>query len=401
MARIHDADIIGDIEIFGATSGSITLDAASVTTSYSLIFPAADAAGALTSDGSGNLSFVVPSTAAADEVVDADNDTQIQVEEAADEDIIRFDTGDSPAGYGAVANILTIASSGFTLAMGTANTATTAGAPISLTSGTGNTTGDGGDITLVAGDGGTAGLGGDINITSGDAGTGSGDTGGNVNITLGAGDGAGADGEVVITSPSTDPAEVRLEDNGGDYVGLAANANVTTSYTLAFPAADAAGSLVSDGSGQLTFGGMVQSAYAENRSHQDITATFPKDDTIPQQTEGTEVVTVTITPKSSTNILEITGYIVAQASAQQYHALALFQDSTADALEAVCFAEAGSNFGHVIPIHHRMTAGTTSATTFKLRAGPAAGNLYLNGPSTGRALGGTAKSFIEVKEYAS
>ena len=115
MPSIHDPAIVGDITLNGSTSGTLTLVAAAATTTYTLTFPAADAAGALTSNGSGTLSFV--SMPAPDLIQDADNDTRIQTEEAADEDIIRFDVGDAPTGYGAVTDILTIASSGFALGL--------------------------------------------------------------------------------------------------------------------------------------------------------------------------------------------------------------------------------------------------------------------------------------------
>ena len=44
----------------------------------------------------------------ASSLADADGDTRMQVEEAADEDIIRFDVGDTPTGYGAVADVMTV-----------------------------------------------------------------------------------------------------------------------------------------------------------------------------------------------------------------------------------------------------------------------------------------------------
>ena len=50
---------------------------------------------------------------------------------------------------------------------------------------------------------------------------------------------------------------------------------------------------------------------------------------------------------------------------------------------------------------YKMTSGTTSATTFKLRmGGETAGTLTLNGYSGARKLGGVYVSSINITEYA-
>ena len=46
-------------------------------------------------------------------------------------------------------------------------------------------------------------------------------------------------------------------------------------------------------------GSIINSAYGEYTANADLTATIPADDTIPQNTEGTEIVTATITPTSA------------------------------------------------------------------------------------------------------
>ena len=103
-------------------------------------------------------------------ICDADNDTCVLTEEAPDEDVIRFDTGDTPIGYPSVTDIMTLASSGWNVSMGAANVPTTVGAPISLTAGTGGLTSAGGVLNLTAGAGGaTSGAGGFVNISAGAA----------------------------------------------------------------------------------------------------------------------------------------------------------------------------------------------------------------------------------------
>lgn len=129
---------------------------------------------------------------------------------------------------------------------------------------------------------------------------------------------------------------------------------------------------------------------------------LPYDDTIPQNTEGTEVLTVTITPKSATNKLIIefnsSGAI---STAGLVAGIALFQDSTAGALAAGVghYSSTSVTIGR-LALRHEMAAGTTSATTFKIRIGPhVAGSVYPNGVSAGtRAFGGVSSTFLTVTE---
>jgi len=79
-------------------------------------------------------------------------DTQIQVEETLNEDIIRFDTGDGVTGWPANDNTLLLSSGAFTLALPTANVASTSGADINMTAGDGNLEA-GGDVFINSGDG--------------------------------------------------------------------------------------------------------------------------------------------------------------------------------------------------------------------------------------------------------
>lgn len=129
---------------------------------------------------------------------------------------------------------------------------------------------------------------------------------------------------------------------------------------------------------------------------------IPNDDTIPQNTDGAEWITVTITPTSVTNRLVIEAnmpYIAGNAAI--YATCALFQDTTANALSSAtqgCYA--GDAPGNIY-VRHEMAAGTTSATIFKLRAGAAnAGTLYVNGLSSGRKYGGANAVRIRVTEVA-
>lgn len=130
------------------------------------------------------------------------------------------------------------------------------------------------------------------------------------------------------------------------------------------------------------------------------TTVLPFDDTIPQNTEGIEVITQAITPKATTNILIIEATIVVSSSVANWISAALFQDTTAGALAAVPEYQATATGTVILKLQHKMTAGTTSATTFKIRVGGnAAGTTTINGSGGGRAFGGVCASSLKITEY--
>ena len=134
------------------------------------------------------------------------------------------------------------------------------------------------------------------------------------------------------------------------------------------------------------------------------TSHIPTDDTIPQNTEGTEVLTVTITPRSTTNLLYIYfNGLISNGVSSTICQIALFQDSTANALIAVrTCEELASNSSYSTMLQYVMPAGTTSSTTFKIRVGPEANTCYVNGDYAGtRVFGGTALSYLVIKELVS
>jgi hypothetical protein len=130
------------------------------------------------------------------------------------------------------------------------------------------------------------------------------------------------------------------------------------------------------------------------------TTIIPSDDTIPQITEGDQYMTLAITPTNASSTLEIDVTFVASWSVGFGATAALFQDSTANAIAACMFFQTTPTGVNTITFKHIMTAGTTSSTTFRLRAGAdRAATMTFNGYSGGRALGGVMSSRITIKEY--
>jgi hypothetical protein len=131
----------------------------------------------------------------------------------------------------------------------------------------------------------------------------------------------------------------------------------------------------------------------------DGTNLFPEDDTIPQNTEGGQVMSLAITPVSSTSELHIFVNVNGSHSASTRLGAALFVDSTANALAFSCQQAAATTFMGV-PLVHVVTSGSTSTRTYKVRmAGMvSSGTLTFNGQLGSRWFGGVSSSTMVILE---
>lgn len=149
-------------------------------------------------------------------------------------------------------------------------------------------------------------------------------------------------------------------------------------------------------------GSIIQSVSTQTGAAATGSSVIPNDDTIPQITEGDEYMTLAITPSNASNILEIIATIACVAtSAGSFNAMttALFQDATTGALAVTHSESTGANHGTNAVLSHRMTAGTTSSTTFRIRIGcESSGTTTFNGSAGARIMGGVLASSIRIKE---
>lgn len=164
--------------------------------------------------------------------------------------------------------------------------------------------------------------------------------------------------------------------------------------------ADAATALATLG---VVSGKLLQSVETTSAAYASGTTLIPHDDTIPQNTEGDEYLSRAVTPTSASSTLEITVTVnLATSSAGQHVIVAVFQDTTANALTggvaALYVADAGL---HTVHFSFSVAATNTSARTYKVRAGNSVnGTLYVNGAGAARKYGGAMISRIEVKEIS-
>lgn len=130
------------------------------------------------------------------------------------------------------------------------------------------------------------------------------------------------------------------------------------------------------------------------------TTTMPSDDTIPQNTEGNEYMSISITPKSATNILVIEVSAHLGSSIANNIVGAIFKDAETDARSARAQRCDTATGPYNLFMRFTMVAGSTSAMTFDFRAGgAAAGTTTFNGDGGNRRFGDIPKSSIMITEY--
>lgn len=130
-----------------------------------------------------------------------------------------------------------------------------------------------------------------------------------------------------------------------------------------------------------------------------VSTVLPNDDTIPQNTEGGEVMTQAITPTSAANLLEVSADLRFYNSGTVFSSVAVFRDSVAAALAAATQYTSLTEQNN-LNIRHVVLAGDTAATTLKVRLGPStSANLTLNGfADNTRGMGGVSASNLWVEE---
>jgi len=195
-------------------------------------------------------------------------------------------------------------------------------------------------------------------------------------------------------------AVITVDANGTDWFDcqIAANAGATCSNIMfgAFPISGIKGP-----PGDPTPGTLLQTVSYQTGAVATGTTIIPTDDTIPQISEGTEFMTLAIMPRSATSKLIIEVVFHCAVSVAANATAALFQDSTANALATSWVGIPGVNATDILIFRHTMTSGTTSATTFRVRAGPSgAATLTFNGVGGARFFGGVMASSIVIQEVA-
>lgn len=130
------------------------------------------------------------------------------------------------------------------------------------------------------------------------------------------------------------------------------------------------------------------------------TTSYTQNDSIPTNTNGDQYMSLAITPTNSSSTLIIDVIFIGTVNSAGVLWVGLFQDATSAALASALTDITTSGNYRIITLRHKMTAGTTSSTTFKARAGlNGAATTTFNGLAGSRQLGGSLASSITITEY--
>lgn len=132
------------------------------------------------------------------------------------------------------------------------------------------------------------------------------------------------------------------------------------------------------------------------------TSIIPWDNTIPQITEGAEFLSISITPKSATNILIVEGVLSMTAdTTNSICTKSLFLAGTSNALYTTNNYSINVNHMTAVPMRYKMVAGATTPLTFSIRAGNhTAVRTTMNGWTAAAYYGGSWTSSIQITEFA-
>lgn len=129
------------------------------------------------------------------------------------------------------------------------------------------------------------------------------------------------------------------------------------------------------------------------------TTVIPRDNTIPQNTEGDEYMSRSITPKYADSTLIIETVAMLDSSVGNHKQSAIFRDSGADAIATGTTYQAASGAPDMVYVAASVSASSTASTTFKVRCGgSAAGTTTFNGVGGAGLFGTAVKSYIKITE---
>ncbi len=126
------------------------------------------------------------------------------------------------------------------------------------------------------------------------------------------------------------------------------------------------------------------------------TTVIPDDDTIPQNTEGIEAMTIAFTPLSGTSTLYFEVCSVLRVGSPARGTAALFVDTTADAI--ACRRVWTTLQPKISRFSYSVVSGSTSARTYKVRIGADLGTLTNHAISADDAGGSAVLSSLKITE---
>lgn len=182
-------------------------------------------------------------------------------------------------------------------------------------------------------------------------------------------------------------------------VGTTANKIVQLDGSAKLPAVDGSALI-----NVTNAGSVIGGAYTEELANPIITTVIPLDNTIPQISEGTEILSVSYTAISATSRLRFRVTVpFGMSSGADYFTIALFKSTSANAIATTTcrWADGGGDVSQ-LTIERQALAGSTSSITYSVRAGKAdtSGSVGLGCDFNGTSdlFGGTIGSSLVIEE---
>ena len=167
-------------------------------------------------------------------------------------------------------------------------------------------------------------------------------------------------------APTTTKGDLIVHD-GTDNIRVAVGA--TNGHVLTVDSAEASGVKWAAASG----GKVAQVVSTITSTIASTSVPIPQDNTIPQITEGAEVMTCSITPTNASSMLLVEATFWGSTNVLAALISAIFRDTTANAIVSTIAVIASGDYANIITIKTMVSAGSTSATTFRLRIGTRSG----------------------------
>lgn len=157
--------------------------------------------------------------------------------------------------------------------------------------------------------------------------------------------------------------------------------------------------LVLFGSGVPKPGDIINEALSQTGAVATGSTTIPVDDTVPQNTEGTQFMSLSIIARGAANVLRVSHLGRYAISAINNLSVALFRDSGANAVAAGYIVIRTANDSAFHDMDYQALAGAVGSTIFAVRAGGSSGStVTFNGTSGGRIFGGVSNSVLRIQE---
>lgn len=196
--------------------------------------------------------------------------------------------------------------------------------------------------------------------------------------------------------------DLTIDPEGSELIDGASTASLLTGEDLWIRSDGTEWKSISSSGSSSSTGGVLQVVYSQNGNVTTATNPFPLNNFVPTNTAGNQFLNAVITPQHVDNKLYIETVVNISFSGNNGTMIAaLFRDSDSPAITAARMFE--SNNGTVVQIYLQaeVTAGTTNAIDFKVRAGgDVAGTTTFNGSGGNGFFGGVFNSFIKITEVA-